>query len=126
MIFKKTITIVIALTFIILLNNYFMKTLDNYMKKIDNILEKIEKDFEEKNKNIKTIEELEKVWNEAEKKLAFFIDHEELEKTEIEIYLAKKSMEQENFENAIENISKAKYMLNHMKEKNTLSIINIF
>lgn len=127
MIFKKTITIIISLTFVILLNRYFTQTLDNYVEKINIQLTEMENSIKnDKPIDQKNIEKLENTWNEAKKKLALFVDHEELEKAEIEMLLIKINTERKDFDGAAEKIFNAKYMFTHMKEKNKVSIINIF
>jgi len=127
MIFKKTITIIISLTFVILLNRYFTQTLDNYVEKINIQLTEMENSIKnDKPIDQKNIEKLENTWNEAKKKLALFVDHEELEKAEIEMLLIKINTERKDFDSAAEKIFNAKYMFTHMKEKNKVSIINIF
>ena len=73
--------------------------------------------------NIKLIEE---DWENRKYKLAYYIEHNELEKIETNITSMKSFIETEEYTNSINEIDKAIFILNHIKDKYTFTLENIF
>ena len=65
-------------------------------------------------------------WNEYQEKLAYYIEHDELEKVTTELTKLKADVETENYEFAIENLDNCIFILEHIKDKSALKIVNIF
>ena len=59
-------------------------------------------------------------------KLAYYIEHNELEKVDTEIVKAKADIEVQNYAIAIENLERCTFILEHIKDKNSLKIVNVF
>ena len=74
----------------------------------------------------KNIEEIETIWNKTNEILSLYIEHEELDKTEIELVALKGYLKGENFKDAVVSIDKIRFQLNHIKEKNRLKLNNLF
>lgn len=65
-------------------------------------------------------------WDGKYNTLAFYIEHNELEKIETELTGLRTSIETEEYEEALNELDRAVYLLNHIEEKNKLSWKNIF
>ena len=87
---------------------------------------KIEKK-EEKNEEIsKKIDEIEKTWNEYQEKLAYYIEHDELEKVESQIFTIKGFSEVERYDEIVPELEKCVFILQHIQDKTKINIKNIF
>jgi len=65
-------------------------------------------------------------WDEMYKKLAFYIEHDELEKVETCLTNIRSNIETEEMEHSIENLDNCIFVLEHIKDKEALSLANIF
>lgn len=74
----------------------------------------------------KKMEKIKEKWQKKYEKLAFYIEHDELEKVETEIYNLKANIDTDKYEEAIEKIEKCRFILKHIENKESLSIKNIF
>lgn len=93
----------------------------NKMQELKEVL-KEEKYHESKNKS----EELNKKWFEYENELAFFIEHDEIEKVSTKIAVILENTVNEEYKAALEDIMETSYLLEHIKDKNKLKLKNIF
>lgn len=101
-------------------------------------LEDIEKnqdsnqDRDEKKINNKKLELSEKIndmqneWKIINKKTAFYLEHDELEKVNVSMIKFKSYFELEEYSEAIPELEDCKYILNHIKEKEAMQFINLF
>lgn len=82
---------------------------------------------EENNQNIKEkVDNLKKKWNEKYDKLAYYIEHDELEKIYLYIQGVGSNIETEEYAEAISEIDKCVYILEHIEEKYRFDLKNIF
>ena len=126
----REITIIIVILLLIFIGNYItqkntVKSVEIMTKeltelKIDLLNNKDDKQIEEK------IEYTMKEWNRLNKILAYYIEHDELEKVETELTGVKANIEVDDYNCAIEELEKGIYILNHIKQKQALDFINIF
>lgn len=125
------IIIVIAIIIIdIITQNYTrdsFEKINNELEKIKEIINKI--DDQEKNsqqelqEKIKTMEE---DWKIINRKTAFYIEHEELEKVNASMIKFKSYIQLEEYTEAIPELENCKYILDHIREKEKMQIINLF
>jgi len=107
-----------------LTQNFTKKTVDEITGIFSNIKENLEKQNTEKiDEEIKNISNK---WEEKQKKLAYYIDHEELEKVHTAIVTMKSYIETNNYSSAMAELEEGRFVLEHIKEKNTLNLQNIF
>ena len=59
-------------------------------------------------------------------KLAYYIEHEELEKFSVNLENLKIYIQLEDYENAIKEINEGIFILNHIEYKYTFNLQNIF
>ena len=72
------------------------------------------------------IDEVENNWNEFQEKLAFYIEHDELEKVETQIYAMKGFYEISKYDEIIPELDKCVFILEHIQDKTKLNVKNIF
>ncbi len=125
--YKETIIIIIIIILIvigdIIMQKYTDKTVTEISKELYFLKDYIVQNKEEMNTKIK---EVEKVWEKHNETLAYYIEHDELEKVGTEISKAKADIEMKNYEMAVENLERCIFVLKHIKDKNSLKIVNIF
>lgn len=102
---------------------------DNITKKsisdINTKIEDLEKVLEEDDAKDK-IDDLCSSWEKEENKLAFYIEHDELEKVGVLVDNVKSNIENDNMEDVNQEIDQIKFLLEHVKEKQKLELKNIF
>ena len=107
--------------------SYTKKSVETIMIKIEEIKEESEKiDKEDENKIISKMDDTFNIWNKHQKILAIYIEHNELEKVEANFVECKSFIEQKDYVMAINSIDKTIFSLNHLTDKYSLNIINIF
>ena len=74
----------------------------------------------------KEADNIHKDWEEKNEKLAFFIEHDELEKVSNAIIEMKSHIETETFSDAIAELQEGIFVLKHIEERNALDMKNIF
>ena len=99
--------------------------LSNKLAEVKSELDKEEKEIDENSAKNK-IEELEEIWKSKHDKLAYYIEHDELEKVENDIIGLKSFVETSEYPEAISELDKSTFMLKHIEEKYKFSLENIF
>mgnify|MGYP004602786647 FL=1 len=104
----------------------------NYTKKstieITECLLELRKEIENNNlKSVhKKIEELDKKWDNRHDKLAYYIEHDELEKFDTAIIQAKSFVKNDDVSSAIAELETGKFVLEHIERKYKFNLQNIF
>ena len=103
------------------------------IKRIGKELEEIDKSddnetkFQEKKEKLKEkIEMMQRDWKKINKKTAFYIEHDELEKVNTSMTKFNSYFELEEYTEAIPELENCQYILNHIKEKESMQFINLF
>lgn len=119
---KKETIIICLIIIIILVGNIITQ---NYTSKSVEILTK---NLEELRKDLST-ENLNKVyenWQNMHDKMAFYIEHDELEKVETDITEMKSYVESNEYLETLSKIDKAIFILKHIEDKYIFNLQNIF
>lgn len=66
------------------------------------------------------------IWDKKYQALAYYIEHDELEKVSEALVRAKSNINAEEYNTAIENIDGCIFLLQHIEEKDKFSLKNIF
>lgn len=66
------------------------------------------------------------IWDDKYKVLAYYIEHDELEKVSEALIKAKSNISAEEYNTAIENIDSCIFLLQHIEEKDKFTLKNIF
>lgn len=124
----KELIISIIIIIVIFVTNYITENFtQETIVTVSQNLQQIKKNIEQEEKTIlESVNETQEKWNEARNKLAYYIEHDELEKIETELIAMTGYIEQEEYAEAVASIEKTKYILEHLQEKEKLSLINIF
>lgn len=138
---KELIIVIIIVIAIIILDTITHNYTKNNFAKINEQLEQIKKISEniakkekerESDKNSKQQELQEKIkimeedWQAINKKTAFYIEHEELEKVNASMIKFKSYIQLEEYTEAIPELENCKYILDHIRDKEAMQIINLF
>lgn len=121
-----SIVIIIVVGLNILTENYTKESVALMTGNLEDLKKNMiseEQDEEDLNNQI---EDIVNNWNERHKKLAYYIEHDELEKVETELVSLKGNIEVKEYEQGIPNLNNCIFILEHIKEKTALQIKNIF
>ena len=93
---------------------------NNNQSNIENKTELNENNLKEKIKEIRTM------WNNKYNKLAYFTEHDELEKIGAQIAIISGYFEGREYENSLAEIDRTIFLLKHIRDKDNFSLVNIF
>lgn len=119
---------IIALIIIgnVITQNYTNECVSKMNKKLDTLKEiSLAKDANSENIN-KEIKEIEDDWNCFQETLSYYIEHDELEKVETQIFNIKGFYEIKKYDEIVPELEKCVYILEHIKDKTKLNVKNIF
>lgn len=127
MIKEITISVIIIITIVILdvyTQNYTKTTISETTQKLDELQQEISKN------NFEQIEEklniIEGEWKKVHNNLAFYIEHDELEKVDTALVTMKSFINSEDYSSASSELQKSIFVLEHIQKKNSFSLENIF
>lgn len=89
--------------------------IDDNKKKDENYLKYKEKSSDIRNR-----------WDEMQELLSFYIEHDELEKVETQLAVINGQMESKLYDEAVVEIERCKFILEHIADKTAFNIKNIF
>ena len=72
------------------------------------------------------VKEAQEDWNSKHDKMAYYIEHNELEKVDTAIIILSADLETNHYEEAISKIEESKFVLKHIQEKYAFSLQNVF
>lgn len=110
----------------IITQNYTNKSVEHINDRLGVLKEELMKETVEKEKIEEQVEDITKIWKNKYEKLAYFIEHDELEKVETELTALSAHIDIEEYQEGIPEVEKSIFILNHIKEKFKLNIKNIF
>ena len=126
--YKEFIIIIVVILLIIgldiITNNYTKESVDIISKEL-NILKEDILDENKEQVQIK-MKEVKKVWEERYKKLAFYIEHDELEKVKTELTGLEADLSVEEYAHCINELDKIKFILKHIEEKEKFTLQSLF
>ena len=108
---------------------YTNKSIETTTQSLSEIREEIEKKNEEEIDADKLKEQIKNIrndWNKRHKKLAIYIEHDELEKIETDLAGLNGYLDKEEYGDSMAQLDISVYVLEHIKNKTVLSLINIF
>lgn len=127
---KEAIICIITFVFILIGNsitsNYTNKSVKDTTNQLDDLKEIISIEDVDNELAISKINKIHENWDVRYNTLAFYIEHNELEKIETELTGLRSSIETEEYEEGLNELDRAVYLLKHIEEKNKLSWKNIF
>lgn len=127
---KETIICIVIVIAIIFGNSTTQKYTKESVSEISNGLMQLRQDLTNQNvENNKAKEKMNEVYSKWEKKhdkLAYFIEHDELEKVETDLVSIKSYIETQEYEQAVGELDKGVFVLKHIEEKYAFNLQNIF
>lgn len=130
---KKELIICIIIILLIIIGNivtqnYTKECVSQMNQKLDILKDSsINAKIEEDNMDLENkIVEIENEWNEYQEKLAYYIEHDELEKVETQIFTMKGFSEIKKYDEIIPELEKCIFILEHIQDKTKLNVKNIF
>lgn len=129
---KELIISIIIVVLIFLGNsiteNYTQESIDETTRNLTTLREEIIKSQDEVKVDIakEKINNIYGQWNLRYEKLAYYIEHDELEKVKTELTGLKGYIEEEEYSEAVPELDKSIYILEHIKDKTALNLKNIF
>lgn len=127
---KEVIICIVVVIFVIIGNiitqNYTRKSVETINAKLIELKEKLSKVNKDEEGLKEAVKYIKEDWDEKQEKLAFYIEHDELEKVETQIHLLSGEVKTKLYEDAVPETDKCMFILEHIKDKTALNIKNIF
>ena len=125
---KELIICIILVIFIIIgdiiTQNYTKNTVNYLTGELENLGKNLS--AKDDNKAYEKISEIDNKWKKAHDKLAYYIEHDELEKVETNFTACKSLAKNGEYEQAISELEKTVYVLDHITDKYSFNLVNIF
>ncbi len=106
--------------------NYTRESVSELSSGLMSLREKVSQENMEDEKIKNDAENVYKQWEKRHEKLAYYIEHDELEKVETELIGIKSDLETEDYEELIIGIDKSVFILKHIEDKYAFNLQNIF
>lgn len=122
--------VIIVLIFIgnAVTEDYTKQSVEEATNKLSELRDEISKEESEIKLEVakRKIDEVHEKWDVKYKKLAYYIEHDELEKVETELTGLRAYIEKEQYSEALPELDKSVFILEHIKDKTAFSLMNIF
>ena len=122
----STIIIVCVLGLNSITQNYTKESLDTMKQDLAELREEITQENMNNNKVKIAIDKASNNWEERYDKLAYYLEHDELEKVETRLTELKSNIEMEEIEQAVAEIDACSFVLEHIEDKESFKLKNIF
>ena len=137
---KELIISIIIFIFIVIGNiitqNYTKESVSDLSNNLENLKKNISSKIEEKENNeenfgdnkklLEEIDNITKNWETRHNKLAYYIEHNELEKVEDNLTGLNSLVGTEEYNEAVKELDKSIFILKHIEEKYKFNLENIF
>lgn len=128
--YKETIISIVILIFIFGLNYITETNTDKTVNIMNENLKLVREELVKEEVNKEQIKEdtfkVYDKWEELDDTMAYYIEHDELEKVKTAITSIKSYVEMEEYSQSIEAIDKCIYILEHIREREMFKLDNIF
>ena len=128
--YKELVIIIIVIVLVIAGNiitqNNTNKTVETMSEELNTFRNEILEENIDKQKIEKHISNINDTWDEKSEILAYYIEHDELEKVTTELTKLKANVETKEYDFAIENLDNCVFILDHIRDKSALKIVNVF
>lgn len=120
------LVIIIVVVGNIITQNNTDKIVDEMSNHLNHLKQELVKEENSKEQINLQMEQTRKKWEEQYEKLAYYIEHDELEKVETELTRLMADIEMKEYSMGVENLENCIFVLEHIKDKSALKIVNIF
>lgn len=105
---------------------YTDKAVKEVSQEVEMLEEEIKKEDVDNEKVSKDINDIYNRWLKKHDTLAYYIEHNELEKVETDFVAGKSYIETEQYNDALSELEKVVFILEHINEKYSFNLENIF
>ena len=105
---------------------YSRDSIENINKELESLKEEISKEQIDEEQVLNIEEEIYNKWQEIFSKLAYYIEHDELEKVETQIFAIKGFAEIKKYDEIVPELEKCTFILEHIQDKTKLNVKNVF
>ena len=126
--YKEVIICIVVIITILTINWLLQNYTKNSVTELNDNLEELKQDLKEKD-NEKTeskMKEINDKWSKQYGILAVFIEHDELEKVELDLVTLDGYIEIDDYDKGINEVNKSIFSLKHIAEKYDFSLVNVF
>ncbi len=120
------IVVILIVSMDLISNNYTKEVFNDMNENLGILREEMLKKEKNNNKINEEIKKVEKIWSDNYKILTCYIEHNELEKVAKQITLIKGNTDVKEYNQAIPQLDECIFILNHIKDKESLLIRNLF
>lgn len=118
------IVIVLVIGLDIISNNYLQETVKELSNQLNELRGLILAENQQEAQ--KQMQKVKQEWGERYKVLAYYIEHDELEKVETELVRLSADIDMEEYKHCINELNTSIFILEHIQNKEKLEIISIF
>lgn len=127
---KELVICIVVISFVIIGNiltqNYTKKCVEDMEVQLSQFKEVVLQKEKNKEEIMQKMEKIKIKWDGMQEKLAYYIEHDELEKVEAEIALMEGQAESELYDEICPELEKCIFILEHIEDKTALNVKNIF
>ena len=126
--YKEVVICIIIVVAIISLDIFTQKYTQKTTSEITQIFSDLKGDMlnEDKDKIGEKVRVLDEKWGKKHDRLAYYIEHDELEKVDTAIVSLKSYVETDDYSSAIAELDEGKFILEHIQKKYAFNLENIF
>ena len=128
--YKEVIICIIIVTVLFIGNTITEKYTSSSVEELSKQLTELKEELIKKEKSNEFIyekmEQIENEWQIRHQKLAYYIEHDELEKVETDLTLIKSYIEVEESNDCINKIDECIFIMEHIEERDKFNLENIF
>lgn len=126
--YKEVVICIVVIIVIVSLDMFTQKYTRTTTSDITQILADLKSDMlkEDRDKIDEKVEILDEKWGQKHDRLAYYIEHDELEKVDTAIVSLKSYVETDDFSSAIAELDEGKFILEHIQKKYAFNLENIF
>ena len=121
-------TIILILIFVGngITQGYSRNSIEDINQKLVDLREEMNKEEINEEEILKHENEIDKQWEDMFSRLAYYIEHEEIEKVSTNLENTKTYIKLKEYDNAIKEVNEGIYILNHIEDKYSFNLQNIF
>ena len=120
------LVVILIFSMDLLSNNYTKKVFFSINDSLGNLRNEMLKEDKDVNKINDEITKVEQEWNSKLNLFSCYIEHNELEKVARQLTLIKGNIDVEEYNQAVPQLDDCVYVINHIKDKESLLIRNLF
>ena len=126
--YKEVVICIIIVVAIISLDIFTQKYTQKTTSEITQIFSDLKGDMlnEDRDKIGEKVRVLDEKWGKKHDRLAYYIEHDELEKVDTAIVSLKSYVETDDYSSAIAELDEGKFILEHIQKKYAFNLENIF